>query len=452
MFANILPENYERSMKKKDILVVIKDNMEFKLIVSEEIVGKLVGKYNVSIMSPVTADEKFRKDVLSRYAVDFVDVWPVEDIKFIDKVIYWCKRQAFFVYNATQNESCFQKAWVYFGIPEHIVLRGKYRKILKALTFFLSILARPLGAYIFCHRKYFSRSYTEKKFDYIFFGRPDSMINALIYNTFKKSDSKIITLCRNWDTPALKGIFTIPSDITITFEKELSKLLNRVNRKENFGKIICCQFPYILKNRHKRKENKIHILYATSLPRLYPDEPVLVKYLIEELRDFLADSLIFRLRLHPEDTLNRYKFIEEYPNVQWEKSEEIKVFYKSHYKKKLAFNTLQTVENLHASLNGADLLISVASTINYEAVKFGVPSCYLNFYDYYPFNYVYEREHLKILSQCFDIPISTNINELKTFIKNACGISEEISFGSAGKCVGKRVVETINDTVKDLRG
>lgn len=438
-------------MKKKDILVVIKDNTEFKLIVNDQILGKLVIKFNVSILSPVTVDEKFKKDVLSRYAVDFVDVWPVEDIKFIDKVIYWCKRQAFFVYNSSQSESCFQKALIYLGIPEHMVLCGTYRKILKTVMFFLSILARLLASYIFSHRRYFSKTSMKKKFDYILFGRPDSMINALIYNTFKKSNSKTITLCRNWDTPALKGIFTIPSDITVVFEKELANLLQCVNREENFGKIVCCQFPYVLKKQHKRKENKIHILYATSLPRLYPDEPVLVKYLIEELQNFFGDFLIFRLRLHPADTPNRYKFIGEYPYVQWEKSEEIKVFYKTHYKKKLAFNTLQTVENLHASLNSADLLISVASTINYEAVKFGIPSCYLNFVNYYPFSYVYEREHLKILSQCFDIPISTNIDELKTFIKNVCGISEEISFGSASKCTGKKVVETINDTLKDLK-
>lgn len=400
--------------QQKSLLVVIKDSVEYKLIVNDFILGPLSRRFKVTIMAPVNKDIHFRNTIYGKYSVDFLDTWPADKIVFPDKVLYWLKRQLFYMINSTISESCFQKAWLHFGLGEDVIILGNHRRLLKQLSTCLCLLAKPFWKPVTRHRFYFSRLNSALKFDYILFGRPDSLINLIVYNSFRKDNTKVIAICRNLDTPALKGVYTVPTDLTVVFDREVKKHLLELNNRENIGRVLIIPFPAKATNIHK-KDALFVVMYATSLPVFNPFEPEIVKEVYDYLKDTFHDNFKLKLKIHPGDSRERYG-IAEAKNVEVIDEKKTGRYYDSFLGRRLLFSNPEQIEAFYNELSSIDLLMSSGSTINYEAFLAGIRSVFVNFKKYRNLDILYLRDHLRILVEKFQIPVIHGVNDLTDFL------------------------------------
>jgi len=417
---------------KKKLLLVIQDHLEFKFIMNDYFLPILLRKFKITLMCPVNKDESFRKSILSKYpTVNFLNIPPLK-IWALDKATYWLRSELFFILNSNKSESCFQKVFLNLELPFKSLLRKKldnefnktyplffnnnYAKIL--LKIFLIPVSIPLTLfkrYIFSQSWFFTKGFSKDKFDYIFYGSPYSLANIMIYKIFTHSNTRIISLCRNLDTPALKGIFIIPSDYTVVFDKFLYEHLISLNDPLNYGKIILYEHPvkFFKKEEKKKDEKGKNILYASSVPNLIPNESKTVENLYSFLSKELRDNFTLFLRIHPNDDIDRYKKFYLKKNIILEKN-----FYKYRFKdfmeKKRNFPTLVDVEDFYNKLQEMDLVLSSGSTINYEAYLLKVKTAYLKLSK--DIDWIFKRDHLKILTEKYKIPILEDIRELKKFL------------------------------------
>ena len=400
--------------QQKSLLVVIKDSVEYKLIVNDFILGPLCRRFKVTVMTPVNKDSRFRDTLRDKYPVDFTDIWPADKIVFVDKALYWVKRQLFYMINSTISESCFQKVWLHFGFSEKAIIQRRHRRLLKQLSRWLHLCAKPFWRAVLKHRFYFSRLKIDQKFDYILFGRPDSLVNLIVYNSFSKDKTRIIAFCRNLDTPALKGVYTVPVDLTVVFDKEVRRHLLKLNSRENIGRIMTLPFPAKTTGVFKNEPLTV-VMYATSLPVFNPYEPEIVKEIYGYLKNAFHGDFKLKLRIHPGDSRKRY-VIAGSKNVEVIDENQTGRYYESFSGKKLLFNDPEHIESFYKELSSVDLLMSSGSTINYEAFLAGTRSVFVNFKKYLDLDILYQRDHLRILVEKFKIPVIQEVNDLSGFL------------------------------------
>ncbi len=376
----------------KKFLVVIKDNLEYKNFVDYfHLIDK--NKNKIYVTSPVAIDQNFIKDIkqLSEN-IKVIDIWDECSIRFSDKVKYWIKRQFFYLENSLISESCFQKFWLHIGFSEANVLSGRNRFIQQKISKFLVYLT-PKFLYRFIYNlKYNSHLTNHSKkynFDYIVFMRPDSAINILFYNTFKTQKNKVITFVRNYDTPALKGIFTVKSDITLLVSNNLKKLLKKIHHKNFIGFI-----KVITKSSNKVDHKLKNILYCTSHPKFFPQENIVLENLIKKL----AYGYKLKIRLHPSDYMERYNINKSFflnPNEH---------YIQYHTKKnKMKFHSLDTINKQTKDFIRYDTLITHSSTVVKDAFDSGIKNLYFIIDGNEQYKYIFNREHINLLTEELNI-------------------------------------------------
>jgi len=417
------------------MLIVIKDLLEQKLIVNDKFLQPLLEKYKVTIASPVCMDERYKAAILKEFGdIDFLDTWPRYDISIMDEFVYWLRNEFFFTINSFKSESCFQKAYLNLILPFGAIfekdLRPFYEKffskhfnstigkfILKAIIspFYVLYNVLPLKKIIFSYKKSFTKKIDAAKFDQILFGRPDSAVNIYIYNTYSHAETKVTTLCRNFDTPALRGVFAVPSDYTIVFDKALARHLMNVNNMTNFGKIVLYDHPIKSYKANERQGDEIpKILYATSAPSLLPSEPETIMKIHDFLEKKYKENFQLFLRLIYADSPQRYENLLSKKNVYLEK--QYLSSFDSHYNRKLEFPTPEETREFYDRLQRFDLLLSSGSTINYEAYLLNIKTAYCNFYD--NTKWLFRRDHLRILSEELGIATLSHVDELGQLLVN----------------------------------
>lgn len=369
---------------------MIKDNLEYKNFV--EYFQLLKNKdYDIYITSPVEIDDNFIKDI---YALDpkikILNIWNNNKVAFLDKVKYWCKRQFFYLENSLKSESCFQKFWIHLGFNEKIVLSGKLRRIQIMIT---KILLFIFPKHLFSIINNLNYSSAMKipicniEFNYIVFMRSDSANNIPFFNSFKTKKNKIITCVRNYDSPSLKGIFTVPSDITLVNSYNLQKILKKLHNIKDIGvvKVIKLKSHFLLPFEHKVNS----ILYCTSHPKFFPEEPKILKNLIQTI----PSKYSIKIRLHPADNIERYSLDKHFfldSTTQY-------TTYNLIDSNKIKFHNLSTIQLQKQEFQQFDMLITHSSTIVKDAYDNGITKLYFIYDENDEFKFIFEREHIQIL-------------------------------------------------------
>lgn len=407
---------------KKKLLLVIKDPLEFKFIMNDHFLSPLLQKFEVHLMCPVNKDSLFRDKVLSEYpSLKFLNVWPDKEVCSLDRFIYWLKTELYFFLNAYKSESCFQKVFVNLEVPLSLLLKkdlaphfvklfshvfnSKLEKVLRLPVFCMGMALRPFKKHIFSHNKFFTsvRLLQRDSFDYIIWGRSYSLVNIAIHKLFSGPDTKIITLCRNFDTPALKGIYTIPSHYTIVFDKFLYEHLSVLNHPLNYGQVILYEHPVrFFKKQRKETSGKYKVLYATTLPHFTPNQDDIVEALYNVLLRMFGTKFTLTVRIHPDDDTSNYKKFIAVDNIVIDER-----LYNSSFEsfagRRELFPTPTEVSDFYSQLQEFDFVLSNGSTINYEAYLLGIKNAFLelNNEDAWKFR----RDHLKILVERCGIPL-----------------------------------------------
>lgn len=422
-------------MKREKLLIIVKDYVEEKIVLGSDLLSCCLNRYIVYLMSPAIKDQRYKKLIRKEYPeLKFIDFWPREEIKILDQIKYWLKSQLYFLYSAYRSKSCFQKIF----LNTHLLLKPVLptvdtlpfairlfrplfnspllENILKVILVPLLFFSLPFKSWVFSSRRSFTSKINSKlKFDHIFFVRPDSTANMLLYNSFSHPNTIVTTMCRNWDTPALRGIFAVPSNETLAFEELLANHIKQLNRPSNFGNIRI--MPYSVKKNKVRRidshnNKKLKILYATSASFFATDEPKLVEEIYRYLEGKFGKNFELIIRLIYTDSDGRYQTTLNHENVSIDKS--YFQYFDSFYGKKLPFFAPDGVKNFKDSLKQYDLLLSTVSTINYEAHLLGVNTCYLhtNPRD----KWIYQRDHFQILIHEMGLPVVNSVQEIGKFL------------------------------------
>ena len=105
----------------KKLLVVLKDNVEFKNFVEYfHLID--TSEYEIYLTSPVAKDKSFISDIaLLSSSIKVIDIWDESYILILDKLKYWLKRQLFYLKKSQISESCFQKFWLHLRVPVGVI-------------------------------------------------------------------------------------------------------------------------------------------------------------------------------------------------------------------------------------------------------------------------------------------------------------------------------------------
>jgi len=376
----------------KKLLVVLKDNVEYKNFIEYfHLIDS--SKYEIYLTSPVGQDEKFLSDIaLLNCGIKVINIWDESFMLYSDKVKYWLKRQFFYLEKSQISESCFQKFWINLRVPVSNILTGKGRRLQKLLTVALMKIV-PVYVYSYVdslsYKSMLPEKYSTKIFDRILFMRPDSSMNILFYNTFSTSETEIITFIRNYDTPALKGDFTIKSNVTWVVSNNLKGLLEKVHSKKSYGRI-----EVVNKLLNQKVIESKNILYCTSHPVFFPSENVVLNNIINNL----PSDCLFRVRLHPADRIERYTVNRGY----FLESNEQYVKYLVDGKN-VKFHSLKSIEVFKKELASYGVLITHSSTVVKDAFDIGVRELYFIVDIDDPYKYIFKREHIGMLIEELNI-------------------------------------------------
>ncbi len=418
---------------KKSLLLVVKDQLEAKFLTNRHFLPQLVGAFDVTLMCPANWDPSFREAIRSEYPeMRFLGHWPDSQVRFIDQVVYWLKSELFFILNSRKSESCFQKAFFNLDAPLSLLLRTNLdralvrilspifnnwfpERLMKAPIAALALGLKPLERWMFRHNSFATGRNGRRAFDYILFGRPNSLVNIPVFRSYANPNTRLITVCRNFDTPALKGIFSVPAHCTLIFDRYLCEHLRWLNHTSNYGAAILCEHPvkFFRKNHNSSKKQPIKVLYATALRHHVPDEPQTARRLYSFLFQTLGTDFRLFLRVHPSDDHKRYTNLLRKPNVFLEEDANTNTF-GTYRGDREFFPPPAEIERFYARLQQMDLVLSTGSTINYEAHILGVKAAYLKLTR--DLEWVYKRDHLRILKEKHLIPVITNLRDLTGLI------------------------------------
>jgi hypothetical protein len=422
---------------RKRLLLVIKDQLEFRLLVNDVFLPGLLTRFDVALMSPANGSDLFRSRVRERYPqVGFVDGNRDGEVRLIDRFVYWLKNELFFILNARRSETCFQKVLLSLELPVRAVARRILEepfartlspifnspaasRLIRSILGVASILLQPIGPAILRHRRFYSPVPTRDPFDYILFGRPNAFANIAIRQAYATPSTRIITLCRNLDVPAAKGIFTVPSDYTIVFDVALYEHLRTLNSPLNYGRVVLCDHPAtLLKKRGgaggvRRRD----VLYAANARVFVPNEDDIVDRLYAFLtRQYGAAFRLF-LRPHPTDYRDDGhcdRFAKLLRNGHARLEERYGQLLDGETGRRLFFPCPADTDKYYARLQEMDLILSSFSTINYEAKVLGVSTAFLKLDA--GLDWVARRDHVRLMSERHGIEILTCLDGITKYL------------------------------------
>lgn len=415
--------------EKKKLLLVINDSHEFKLLMNNQFYSILNKRFNITLLCPFNKDKLFRKEILKEFPdIRFCNIWLPKKLCFLDKIIYSLVKEIFFVINSFRSVSCFQKTYLNLSFIFYIINKSIFEKdvvnffsiffnnkflkyILKTLIIPIYILVFPFHKYIYKHKYTFTKFKKNKcKFNYIFFGRTYSMMNISIYKMFSNSNTKLIGLCRNFDSPGLKGPYTIPVDYTVIFDKYLKNHLVSLSDPSNYGKILLYDNTISCFRKLKRKKKHIkQILYATSSFFYIFNECEVVKIVYNLLYSRYGNNFNLFIRVHPNDKISNYNKVNNFKNIFFVTKLFAHKFKKFNCKSEY-FPIQKDIEDFYNNLQKMDLVLSCGSTINYEAYILRIKSAFLNLNK--RSDWVFKRDHIKILNENINIPIIEDLRDL----------------------------------------
>lgn len=422
---------------KRRVLLVIKDQLEFRSLINDVFLPGLLARFEVVLMCPGNRSAVFREGVRARYpAVVFLDAWFDDQVSLGDRAMYWLKNELYFLLNAPRSETCFQKVFLSLELPIR-ALTGRiledafarrlapffnsktWRGIAKGSLKVLSVLLSPLRNFVFRHRTFHSDITFQERFDYVFFGRPNSFSNIAVQKAFADSSTKIVTFCRNFDVPASKGVFTVPSDYTIVFDRFLCGHLRDLNSPLNYGQVILYDHPLVFFKKGRTKECGAlrQILYAANAEVFVPNEGRIVRDLFESLTRARRSGFQLHIRPHPTDrseahTRQRFHDVLQHDNVVLERLDGCAL--DGAGSGAVPFPTPDDADRYYERILRMDLVISSFSTINYEAKLLGVPSVFLSIDP--TIAWISRRDHLRLLSERHGIPVLTNAGDVSAYV------------------------------------
>lgn len=414
-------------MKRKKLLIVVDDPLEYKLLINDLVLKPLINKFEVTLACPAAKDSNFKKEIHNHYNVSFLPYFPENRIKEnLQKgniivcvnsfIYYYIKQLAFFSFNFNRSESAFQKISLLLGWKINYILKRKHIGLRRLISSIVKIIFYPFKNIIYSKTIYIkpkiSKIYT--KFDHILFGGPDSVANIQLFHNHSqdKNKTQIITLCRNFDSPALKGIYTIPSDITYYYDEDQKIMINKFLDKRFTGRLV--KIPYFLtKYKKNRIRNKsiFRVLFPSGTPSFVKNQDKILNVIYNTLESYCNNFLLV-LRIHPNDSLNNYdirnkknllindEFFDKYITY----SKKIHLYYGENNTKKFINNLANT-----------DVILSPASTIVYEGMLCGAKCFFLNYYN--DLDTLYKREHLKMLIKKGVVVINNKDELVKVLIE-----------------------------------
>lgn len=408
--------------------MVVKDHHEFKLLLNEHVLTYLDKKFLVKVILP-SVDSEFKEIVEAKYDnVSIFAEWP-KPASTILKVYYWAVLQLHYLANADKSESCLQKSIINFISSAGFLTNRKGAGIsfanrvtsssIKRLAWlvFGRFLILPLLMIRYISGMGIARRVEEEAefFDYIVFGRPNSTDNVYFFNRFNGRKAKVVTLCRNLDTPTLKGPFTVNSDLTISFDSIITDDIKSLLDRDNYGRVLQLASPIKLFKKdvaEKMTDAPVNVLFASSDPWLSPNDPLAFGKLLSELKQRYGSNFNLTLRLVHSDKLDRYLGTDI-------ESEFVKVDLSlmSEYNKQKGnvFEARNDASEFYSMLQQYDYVFSSSSTINYEAVLLGINTAYLSFGE--EMELIDKRDHLAALRHKYNIPLIKDDNNLSQYFQ-----------------------------------
>jgi len=424
-----MPYQYEKSNPR--VLIVVKDHHEFKIFFNQYTLKQTLAEYNVDVLMPPLAMDTRQRLTEEFPGLDFQYKWPATPA-FLQKILFWIYTQLFFLSLSYKSESCFQKVVISFfavlgffrkerggGLKyARTILSSDIQRIVTKVILFPGVLIGKLFFLVVSTSKINNHRVDTKKklYKYIVFGRPNSLINKDVYQKYfvDSTTQKIVTVCRNLDTPYLKGPFVVPSDITIVLDSIVKCGLEELFPKKMYGQII------------ERKSHLEHFaldnieakarmfLYASTDPYLSPNEPSSVLILYRTLERLFGTDFKLTIRLIHSDSIERYECLSEMKNIYFDLSLLNADFKPGEYE--AMFCSKDDVDGFYEYLKTFDWLFSSTSTLNYEAKKLGLKTAYIGFDQ--SLAWLYQREHLKKIMEEYSIPLLMCSKDLENLLNN----------------------------------
>lgn len=378
------------NLSKKKLLLVVYDDIETKLLLNDKVLNSYLK--NKEIYCLTKSDYKFFDENIKSInpKINYLDCNPF-CLSFIEKLFLAIpyRLTLFFEYmsNVAKSESSFQKFYLFLGFKESKVLNKNFYLRNKLLKYMLQSIGRLFNF------NFFNLVYKEPKnseFDYILFSRPDSYLNVKVANKFKGNKTKILTLLRNFDTPCVKRIFTVPSDLTLSYDKDLQTLTKENINKKNYGKLV--SFPYYLNTDKTNFKEKNLVLFATAQKQFITGEITQFEIIETIYKQLDISKYKLVIRIHPSLNKEHFSKFKNLDNVVLQ--EEIYSSYNDKNNNAIKLPIKEDIESYEETLQKTKILFSFGSTIVYDAMLSNVDCYYLNFDES---STLYEREHLKLI-------------------------------------------------------
>ncbi|MEM5557226.1 hypothetical protein AAHK07_01765 [Aliarcobacter cryaerophilus] len=382
----------------KKILIVVKDNLETKLLCNSIILNKFLKNKKIFLITQ-TNEKYYRQEILKvRNDVNLVKF----HIKRNKITLFLYKVSFFIEHLASINKSIssYQKVLFLLKLKSENILDKKYYKKNFAKLKFFHQIAKMLN---FDYLSIFRKKSNLYDFDYILFSRPDDIDNLDIYNTYSSRKTKVVTLIRNFDTPCLKRLFVIPSDITLYYDEHIKKLVQNNLSSQKYAKLK--KMPYYLDNYDVESLYKYnseeYVIYATSQKEFFSNN-ISEEELINSILEILSEKNIkLIIRVHPNHK-NEYMSLKLKGNFSIQN--ELYSIFKTNENKEIEMLTQRDIINYISFLKNAKCLLTNGSTIAYDAYNLRINTYFINLDDNWM---LYEREHLQEL-------ISMGIKKLRT--------------------------------------
>lgn len=386
----------------KKILIVVKDNFETKLICNNIVLNKYFKNKSIFFITEVN-EEYYKQEILKIRKDVHLIKFNVKRNKinlFIYKINFFLEHLS----NVKRSVSSYQKILFLLNFKSKNILNKNILNKVSPILFIFEFLGQLFN---FDYLSIVRRKSNLYDFDYILFSRPDDPDNLDIYNTYTSDKTKIITLLRNFDTPCLKRLFVIPSDITAFYDDSIKKLAKKCLSSKKYGKLKKINYyldNYSIKKLDKNNCREEYVIYATSQKEFFSnniDEEVVINSILEILSH---SNIKLVIRVHPNHK-NEYQELNLKGNYIIQS--ELYTIFKDNNNKNIEMLREKDILNYITFLKNAKCLITNGSTISYDAYKLGVNAYFINFDKNWM---LYEREHLLEL-------ICIGIKELKTMIQ-----------------------------------
>jgi len=263
---------------------------------------------------------------------------------------------------------------------------------------------------------------------------PTSMCDYDFLKYAKQKNVTTVGIIKSWDVLTLRGYIPVHTDSYLAWHRIMKEQLVTIHNidEKKINIIGVPQFDIYsdLTGISSREEflsklnldyRKKTILFATSPAWINPDDPEILKKLISNLAESNMDSVQIIVRLHQQDSPERYREI-VHPHVSYQ-------VFDTHLKhnKELEFFDPSLLVGLRDTLAHSDVVINTTSTISLDAVAMDRPVVNIAF-DLKPKKYYKscrrycDFDHYRPVVQSEATSITRNISEfmsaIHSYLKN----------------------------------